>query len=94
MSYLFFSVSTSSLSPTEWSFLTYVVNIDDGVSVYFNAVKEGFLSMASATYKANPDVLSCSGVHIGAKDFRGEFELDGDLDEIKYFYRELSPAGE
>ena len=66
-----------------------MVNIDDGISVYFNAVKEGFLSMASATYKANPDVLSCSGVHIGAKNFLEQFELDGDLDEIKYFYREL-----
>ena len=44
-----------------------MVNIDDGISVYFNAVKEGFLSMASSTYKANPDVLSCSGVHIGVK---------------------------
>ena len=50
--------------------------------------------MKSARYKASPDVLSCSGVHIGAKDSRGEFELDGDLDEIKYFYRELSPADE
>ena len=71
-----------------------MVNIDVGISVYFNAVKEGFLSMKSARYKVNPDVLSCSGVHIGANNFRGEFELDGDLDEIKYFYGELSPAGE
>ena len=49
--------------------------------------------MASAQYKANPDVLSCSVVHIGAKNFHGQFEMDGDLDEIKYFYRELFPAG-
>ena len=61
------------------------MNIDVGVSVYFNAVKEGFLSLASATYKANPDVLSCSGVHIGAKNFLGQSELRDDLDEIKYF---------
>ena len=71
-----------------------MVNIDVGISVYFSAVKEEFLSMKSARYKVNSDVLSCSGVHIGANNFRGEFELDGHLDEIKYFYRELSPAGE
>ena len=56
--------------------------------------REGFLSIASATPKSDPEVLSCSGVHIGAKNFLGQFELDGDLDEIKYFYRELFHAGE
>ena len=70
-----------------------MVNVDVGISIYFNAVKEGFLSMSSARYKAKPDVLSCSGVHIRAKNSIGEFELNGDLDELKYFYRELFPAG-
>ena len=79
----------------EWSFLTYVVNIDDGISIYFNAVKEAFKSITEAIDVAtNVDVLSCSGVHIGAKNYLGQFKMDGDLDEIKYFYRELSPAGE
>ena len=72
-----------------------MVNADDGISIYFNAVKEAFKSIKEAIdVPTNPDVLSCYGVYIGVKNIGGQYELDGDLDEIKYFYRELFPAGE
>ena len=85
--------TTSSLSSTEWSFITYVVNINVGVYSYFNALREGFKSIDDATTNANQDVLSCSTVHIGAKNSPGHYAMNGDLDEIKWFYRDLSPAG-
>ena len=55
-------------------------------------MKEAFSQITSARYKAVDDVLSYSAV-IRAKNCRGQFNVNVDLDEIKYFYSELSPAG-
>ena len=87
--------TTSSLSSTEWSFVTYVANVVDlqngNVSTYVNALKEGFSD--APTSNTITDALSCSTVVIGAKNVGGHYSMNGDLDEVKYFYRVLSDAG-
>ena len=84
--------TTTSLSSTKWTFITYLVDIDVGISIFFNAVKERFSDVNDATLNSNPP-LSCSVNIIGAKQTYGAYDMNGDLDEVKYFYRVLTPTG-
>ena len=85
--------TTLNLSPTEMAFITYVVNMDIGISTYFTAVKEGYKDVSLATSNDKIFDLTCSTVIIGAKRTHETYEMNGDLDEIKYFYRALTTAG-
>ena len=85
--------TSSSLSTSEWSFITYTVDLNEGISSYFNSIKEGFKDVAAATTNPATDALSCSTVIIGAKNSLGHYSMNGDLDEVKYFYSALTPAG-
>ena len=86
-------LTTSILSSTEWVFLAYGVDIEVGISVFFNAVKETFRNINDVTLNNDPAKLSCSVNVIGAKFESGAYEMKGDLDEVKYFYRVLTPTG-
>ena len=84
----------TDLSPTEWSFITYVMNMDVGISTFLDAVREGFASISSASPRNNAPVTSCPRVAIGTKHVWGTHGITGKLDEIKFFYRALSAAGQ
>ena len=84
----------TDLSPTKWAFITYVVNMDVGVSTYYNAMREGFASISAASPRNTAPLTSCGRVIMGAKHTWGAYAINGELDEIKFFYKDLTPAGE
>ena len=84
----------SDLSPTKWSFVTYVVNMDVGISTFLDAVREGFAPISFASPRNNAPVTSCPRVVIGTKHSWGTHGITGKLDEIKFFYKALSAAGQ
>ena len=76
-----------------WTLLTVVVDIDVGITTFHDGVRDGFTNISEATPGSNNSYPSCENVLVGAKSTGGHYPLFGDLDDLKYFYRALSPAG-
>ena len=83
----------TELSETKWSFITFVVDMDIGISSYFNAAKEGLAPISSGSPRSNAPVTSCGRVIMGAKSPGGSYALQGEMDEIKFFYKVLTTTG-
>ena len=65
-----------------------------GVSTYYNAMREGFAPISAASPRNTAPLTSCGRVIMGAKHTWGAYAINGELDEIKFFYKDLTPAGE
>ena len=64
-----------------------------GAYIYLDGVLDGFKNISQAESHPDTNHLSCSAVYLGVKNAAAEYPLNANVDEIKYFYNALSPAG-
>ena len=69
------------------------LTIDVGITTFHDGVKDGFTDISEATSGSNNSYPSCDSVVVGAKNLNGHYPLFADLDDLKYFYKALTPAG-
>ena len=82
--------STSALT-SDWTFVLVTVNINTGIAMYFDGIKDKFVSVnaaGSVSYHSG-----CARVVMGIKNPSVTNPANSYLDELKYFYRELTDTG-
>ena len=82
--------SNSDLT-SDWTFVIVTVNINTGIAMYFDGVKDKFVSVdaaGSASYHSG-----CAQVVMGIKNPSVPNPANSYLDGLKYFYRELTDTG-
>ena len=83
--------ASNSVLSSEWTFVVVTVNINLGIVMYFNGIKDKFVSVnaaGSASYHTG-----CAQVIMGIKNPSVPNPANCYLDEVKYFYRELTYTG-
>ena len=84
-------VSTSALT-ADWTFVVVTVNTNVGIAVYLNGIRDRFVDMSAAV--ANNEYQSgCGQVVMGVKNPENKNPANSYVDEVKYFYRELTHIG-
>ena len=76
---------------SDWTFVVMTVNINTGIAMYFDGIKDTFVSVnaaGSASYHSG-----CAQVVMGIKNPGVPNPANSYLDELKYFYRELTDTG-
>ena len=76
---------------SDWTFVVVTVNINTGIAMYFDGIKDKFVSVnvaGSASYHS-----WCAQVVMGIKNPSVPNPANSYLDELKYFYRELTNTG-
>ena len=74
-------------------YIVVVVDLRTGAYIYLDGVLDGFKNISQAESHQDTNHLSCSTAYFGVKNAAAEHPLDANVDEIKYFYNALSPAG-
>ena len=83
--------SSSSLSSV-WHHIVVVADLSTGVSIYVDGVSDGFKDMSQAENHPNTTYPSCTTVYFGING-AGQYPANANVDEFKYFYTALGPAG-
>ena len=82
-----------SAIPSNWTFVVVTVNTSTGIAVYLNGIKDNFVNISAAKSYSNYQ-SACALVVMGIKSQTQVNPADSYLDEVKYFYRELTDVGE
>ena len=85
--------TSSTLVYNVWRYIVVVVDLRTGAYIYLDGVLDGFKNISHAESHPDTNHLSCTTVYFGVKNAAAEYPLNANVDEIKYFYNALSPAG-
>ena len=77
----------------EWTHIVVVLDTNIGTTWYVNGNQDMFYDMTPTGQTAHPGI-DCPPVYIGSKTSHGNHGINGAIDDIKYWYRKLTPTGE
>ena len=81
-------VSTSALT-SDWTFVAVTVNTNAGIAVYLDGIRDSFVNV-SAAVASNEYQSGYRQVVMGVKNPENKNPANSYVDEVKYFYRELT----
>ena len=69
------------------------MDLTAGASIYLDGHLDGFKDISQAESHPDTNYPSCSTVYFGMKNAAGQSPANANVDEFKYFYDALGPAG-
>lgn len=76
----------------DWAHVTYVFDVNTGVTWYINGVKDSFKDINEKESRG-PQQPGCFPVNIGAKNTGGHYPIDAVVDDMKYMFSAVTAEG-